>query len=175
MISKVIIRHNFLENANRENDERLRNYMRIREGKRYSNELAEDTIRSLWESGHVDDVRLLVEEDGQSIRVFVEVEDHPPFGPLRFVGNAAFSDLKLARVIQSSLKRPVTEDMIEIQRRELEQFYRRQGYKQVHITINYEHWGKRSIQNFVFAIEEGPRTSPWYEGLFRPSEKATAP
>ena len=177
MISKVIIRHNLRENATRENDGRLRNFMAIREGKRYSNELADDTIRSLWESGHIDDARLLVEEDGKSIRVVVEVEDRPRMGPclLHFIGNTAFSDLKLAKVISPSFKGPITESQVEAARLELEQFYCRHGYKQVRITINYERWGKRSVQDFVFVIEEGPRTPPWYERLFKAPKKATAP
>lgn len=177
MISKVVIRHNFPENANRENDERLGNYMSIREGKRYSNELAEDTLRSLYESGLIDDARFLVEEDGQSIRIFVEVEDRPRIGPclLHFIGNTAFSDLKLAKVISPSFKNPITESQVESARQKLEHYYRGWGYKQVCITINYVRWGKRSVQDLVFVIEEGPRTPPWYEGLFRPSEKATAP
>lgn len=175
MISKVIIRHNLRENATRENDGRLRNFMTIREGKRYSYELADDTIRSLFESGLVDDARLLVEEDGKSIRVFVEVEERPRCGPSPFIGNTAFSDQKLALVIQPTFKGPLTEKMIEIGRGKLEQFYRRHGYKQVSITIDYEHWGKRSVQDFVFVIEEGPRTPPWYERVFKAPEKVTAP
>ena len=175
MISKVIIRHNLRENATRENDGRLRNYMTIREGKRYSYELADDTIRSLWESGHIDNARLLVEDDGKSIRMIVEVEERPRCGPSPFIGNTAFSDQKLALVIQPTFKGPLTEKMIEIGRGKLEKFYRREGYKQVRVTIDYERWGKQSVQDFVFVIEEGQRTPPWYEGLFRTPEKAMAP
>ena len=176
MISKVIIRHKLAEDANRENDGRLRNYMTIREGKPYSYELADDTIRSLWESGYVDDARLLVEEDGKSIRVFVEVEDRPGFGPCpSIMGSKAFSDLKLWLIVKDTLTRPITESQVEFASQKLEQFYRRHGYKQVSIAINYERWGKRSIQSFTLEIEEGPRTPSWYEGIFRSPEKATAP
>lgn len=176
MISKVIIRHNFPENANRENDERLRNFMTIREGKRYSIDLANDTIVGLFESGLIDDARLLVEEDGQAIRVLVEVEERQRCGPRpSIVGNTVFSDQKLFRSIQPTLALPITELHAEAAREELEQFYRQHGYKHVSITIDYEHWGKRSVQDFVLVIQEGPRTPPWYEGLFRPSGKATAP
>ncbi|OYV07402.1 MAG: hypothetical protein CFE26_01165 [Verrucomicrobiales bacterium VVV1] len=175
MISSVVIRHSLAEFATHDWDQRLLGYMKLKKGILYSNELADHDIRSLYESGYVDDVRFRVEEDGQSIRVFVEVEERPPFGPSPFTGNTAFSDQELARVTRSSLKRPLTEDMIEIHRKKLEQFYRQQGYKQVRITINYERWGKRSVQDFVFVIEEGPRTPPWYERLFQSPGKATAP
>jgi outer membrane protein insertion porin family len=175
MISNLIIRHNLPENATRENDQRLRNHMTIREGKRYSYELADDTIRGLYESGLIDDVHLRFEEDGQSIQVTVEVVGRPRWGPPLFIGNTVFSDQKLARVLKPAFKGQLTERTIEIGREKLVRFHRQHGYNQALITIDYEHWGKRSVQDFVFVIEEGPRTPPWYEGLFRPSEKATAP
>lgn len=177
MISKVIIRHNLPEKANRENDARLRHFMSIREGRRYSTRLADDTIRSLFESGLIDNARLLAEEDGQSIRILVEVEDRPECGPClpRFIGNTAFSDQRLAKVIRPRLKEPITESDLEAARQKLEHHYREWGYKQVRITINDERWGKRSIENFAFEIEEGPKTLPWYEGLLRSPGHATPP
>ena len=175
MISSVVIRHNLPESANHSWDGHLRNYMKLKKGILFSEQLAEHDLRSLYESGYVDDVRIRIDEAGKSILVIVEVADRPRFGPSPFVGNVVFSDQKLAHVTRSSLKRPLTEDMIEIHRKELEKFYHRQGYKQASITIDYEHWGKRSVQDFVFVIEEGPRTPPWYERLFRALENVTAP
>ncbi|MEI7927189.1 MAG: hypothetical protein WCH40_01465 [Verrucomicrobiales bacterium] len=136
--------------------------------------MADDTIRGLYESGLVDDARLLAEEDGQSIRVFVEVEDRPGFGPCPCImGNEAFSDPKLWLVVKDTITRPTTETQVEVARQKLEQFYRRYGYKQVRITIDYEHWGKRSLQDFIFVTQEGQITPPCHEGPFRTPENRT--
>jgi outer membrane protein assembly factor BamA len=179
MISELIIRHDLPENANHGQDRLLRRFMKLREGSHYSTELADQDLVALFESGLIDDARILAEPRDKSIRLIVEVRERQRCGPCQrgFIGNTAFSDQKLAKVISSRLKGLFTESKLEEARQELERYYRRWGYKQVHITIDYEHWGKRSVQDFVivFVIKEGPRTQPWYEGLFRPSEKATAP
>ena len=176
IISSVVIRHSLPERASHAWDRKLCSYIKIKEGIPYSNELADDSIRSLFESGYVDDARLLAEEDVRSVRMIIEVEDHPAMGPgPSIVGNTAFSDLKLFRLVRPIFKGPILEIQVEAAREKIQQFYRRENYKQAKVTINYERWGKRNIQEFVLIVEEGPRTPSWYEGIFRSPEKAAAP
>ncbi len=177
LISSVVIRHSMQERATHEWDRHLRSYMKLRTGIPYSSELAEHDIRSLYESGYVDDARLLAEEDGQALRIIFEIKDDPGCGPNNFsiIGNAAYSDLKLGLVLKSVIKNPITETQVMAARDELEEFYHRHGYQQAHITIDYKHWGERSIPDFVLVIDEGLRTTPWYEALFQLSGNTMAP
>lgn len=149
--------------------------MKLREGIPYSDKLADHDLVALFESGLIDDARFLAEPDDESIRLIVEVQERPTCGPCPFIGNTVFSDQRLATVIRPCFTKPITKPQVEAARVTLERYYRKWGYKQVHIDIDYEHWGKRSVQDFVLKIQEGTRTPPWYERLFQSSEKATTP
>ena len=71
--------------------------MTSKAGTKYRAENLDTDIKSLYESGLVDDVRFLAEPIGDSVKLIAEVTTRPGLGGVGFVGNAIFSDQKLAK------------------------------------------------------------------------------
>lgn len=130
-------------------------------GKTYADARIDRAMLVLMETGFIEDVRLFAEPTGNGVAVIAEVTPLPPMGPSGFVGNTAFSDVRLAKAsgIQGAL--PVGQKTIEEGRRNIEAFYRQQGYDQVKVSSSFpKHMvlSKALWQGeFRFVIEEGPR------------------
>ncbi|MES2921672.1 MAG: POTRA domain-containing protein [Verrucomicrobiota bacterium] len=138
---------------------RLKNSISSKAGTRYSNERLDADIMSLYESGLVDDVRFTAEPDGKAIRLIAEIQTRPPLCCGLFVsGNTVFSDQRLALVSKLKTDEP-TGAQIEAARRNIEEYYRRNGYKEVKVTLTFP-WGHTGSKNreWVFDIHEGPLT-----------------
>ena len=69
-ISSVAIRYS---GAKTVDEARLRGHMAVRAGQKYSASRLDDDVRTLYESGLVDDVRFFVEPLGDSVKVIAEV------------------------------------------------------------------------------------------------------
>ena len=76
---------------------RLRNLMASKAGTPYRAENLDKDIKSLYESGLVDDVRFLAEPVGDKVKLIAEVTTRPGLGGVGFVGNTVFTDQKLAK------------------------------------------------------------------------------
>ena len=136
---------------------RLRNTMATKQGGEYSTERLDNDITSLVESGLVDDVRFLAEEDGEGVRIIAEVTTRPALGGVGFVGNSIFSDQKLAK--ESKLKAGgilSDADILEA-RRNIEKYYRGYGYPDVTVSHRRQPAGRAGLADLVFVIDEGAK------------------
>lgn len=138
-------------------EERVRSLMRSRSGGKYSTSLVDDDIRSLYESGLVSDVKMTVNPDGEQVKVTAEVEPRPLPGPPLFVGNKAFSDVRLLK--ESRLRRgsDVTSEELEAECRNLEAFYLKHGYPNACVSCRSFAGGATKPEDFIFVIEEGSK------------------
>lgn len=138
-------------------EKRVRNLMRSRSGSKYSSTLVDDDIRALYESGLVSDVKLTVKPDGELVKVTAEVDPRPLPGPPLFVGNKAFSDVRLAK--QSRLRKgsDLTIEELEAESRNLEAFYLNHGYPNARVSCRSFGGGATKPDDFIFVIEEGSK------------------
>ena len=81
-ISEVAIRYT---GAKTVDEARLRNLMATKAGTVYRAESLDNDIKSLYESGLVDDVRFLAEPVGGSVKLIAEVTTRPGLGGVGFV------------------------------------------------------------------------------------------
>ena len=153
-VSDVVIRYR----GERTVDEaRIRNLMSTRAGAIYRAESLDNDIRALYESGLVDDVRILAEPVGNRVRVIAEVSTRPALGGVGFVGNNAFTDQKLARESKLEAGGALSDAEILTARRLIEDYYRGHGYPDVSVSHRIQASERAGFSDLVFLIEEGAK------------------
>lgn len=154
-ISEVQIRY---RGAKTVSEARLRNFMGTKAGGKYSSEQLDEDIRSLYESGLVDDVIWLAEPQGAKVKLIADVLTRPALGGVGFVGNTAFSDKKLAK--ESGLKGggSLSDEQILQARRKIEDYYFGYGYPDVMVTHRMQGTDKPGVADLVFVVDEGGKS-----------------
>ena len=137
---------------------RLKNFLYLTGGSVYTSEAVDRDIRGLYESGYVEDVHVLAEPIDGDIGLAFEVVSRVPFGPPVFVGNTAFSDVRLAREIDfdaGTKSERMTNERLQRYADTIENFYRREGYPKVGVRVSGFDGGPATPADFRFLIEEG--------------------
>ncbi len=153
-ISEVAIRY---RGAKTVDEARLRNLMASKSGTPYRAENLDNDIKSLYESGLVDDVRFLAEPVGGSVRLIAEVTTRPGLGGVGFVGNNIFSDQKLAKESKLQAGGALSDEQILEARRNIEAYYQGFGYPDVTVTHRTQATGQEGLSDLIFVIDEGSK------------------
>ncbi len=151
-VSEVAIRYNgpaMIDEA------RLRTHISTRSGETYRSEKVDNDIKSLYESGLVNDVRVLAEPAGESLKVIFEVTTRGQIVAVGFAGNSVFSDQKLAKETKLKVGGALSDDAILTARRNLEAYYRGYGYPDVVISHRTQPSETGTGEDLIFIIEEG--------------------
>jgi outer membrane protein insertion porin family len=151
-VSDVAVRYN---GAATVDEARLRSFISTRAGEGYRSEKVDNDIKALYESGLVDDVRVLAEPSGESLRVIFDVTTRGTIVAVGFAGNTVFTDQKLAKETKLKVGGAMSDETILSARRNLETYYRGYGYPDV--AISHRTQPSESGQGFdlIFIIEEG--------------------
>lgn len=153
-ISDVSIRYT---GAKTVDEARLRNLMVTKSGSVYRAENLDNDIKTLFESGLIDNVKFLAEAAGENVRVIAEIQTRPSIHGVGFVGNTIFTDQKLAK--ETKLKSGGTMSDAEIleARRNLEKYYQGYGYPDVLISHRTQSTGQDGLSDLIFVIDEGSK------------------
>ncbi len=151
----------------------------------YSEEKINDDIKSLWESGLVDDVKFSAKPNGDSVDLIASVSTRRGCcGPVLFVGNSAFSDSKLLKQLSAPVATRISKatsvvydvvtderiihrddglkrDVLPLACKELEHYYHTNGFPDAIVTIRYTDDETLNFSGFIFVIDENPRHSNW--------------
>jgi outer membrane protein insertion porin family len=141
----------------------LTNFLHLTGGSVYTAEAVDRDIRALYESGYVEDVRVLAELIDGDVGLVFEVVRRATFGPPVFVGNTAFSDVRLAREIDldaGTRSEGMTNERLQGYADAVENFYRREGYPKVDVRVSGFDGGPATPDDFRFLIEEGDQQPP---------------
>ena len=136
---------------------RIRNLMSTKAGTQYRAERLDNDIKTLFESGLIDDVRFLTEPVGGGVRVIADVLTRPTFAGVGFVGNTIFSDQKLAKETKLKAGSTMSDSVILEARRNLEKYYQGYGYPDVLITHRTQESGQAGLSDLIFVIDEGSK------------------
>ncbi len=135
---------------------RLRNNIQLRAGATYLTDTIDNDIRALYESGFVDDVRVLAEPVGANgVRVVYSVVPRSEIVGVGFVGNSVFSDTKLAKESKLKAGGALSDQMILDARENLETHYEKAGYPDVMITHRVQPSPSGNGSELIFVIDEG--------------------
>jgi outer membrane protein insertion porin family len=151
-ISEVSIRY---RGAKTVDEQRLRDLMATRAGSPYRTERLDDDIKSLYESGLVDDVRWLAEAEGDRVRLIAEVKTRAEWGGIGFLGNTVFTDQKLARESKLTPGGPLSDAAILEARRNIEAYYQGYGYPDVVVSHRTQPTSQEGVEDLIFIIDEG--------------------
>ena len=153
-ISELAIR---FRGAKTVDEARLRNLMTSKSGTAYRAESLDNDIKSLYQSGLVDDVRFLAEPVGDSVRLLAEVSTRPALGGVAFVGNLAFTDQKLAKESKIKSGGSMSDEQILEARRNIEKYYQQSGYPDVSVSHRLQPTSQEGLSDLVFVIDEGSK------------------
>jgi outer membrane protein insertion porin family len=153
-ITQVSIRY---DGSKTVDEARLRNLMTTKAGSVYRAENLDNDIKTLFESGLIDDVNFLAESAGVGVHVIANIKTRPAINGVGFVGNTIFSDQKLAK--ETKLKSGGTMSDAEIlqARRNLEEYYQGYGYPDVLISHRTQSTGQEGLSDLIFVIDEGSK------------------
>ncbi|NWK55361.1 outer membrane protein assembly factor BamA [Verrucomicrobiaceae bacterium N1E253] len=154
-ISSVSIRY---KGARTVDEARLRGHMSVKAGQKYSASRLDDDVRTLYESGLVDDIRFFAEEVGGGVKVIAEVSTRGKIVAVAFDGNIKFSDKKLASVTKLKAGGVMSDQAILDARRNILDHYRGYGYADVGVDHMIQpSAGAQGTSDLVFLIDEGAR------------------
>jgi hypothetical protein len=153
-ITEVAIRY---RGAKTVDEARIRNLMATKAGTQYRAERLDNDIKTLFESGLIDDVRFLAEPAGGGVRVIADVLTRPAINGVGFVGNTVFSDQKLAKETKLKAGGAMSDSDILEARRNLEKYYQGYGYPDVLISHRTQDTGQAGLSDLIFVIDEGSK------------------
>ena len=136
---------------------RIRNLMSTKAGTKYRAERLDNDIKTLFESGLIDDVRFLAEPVGGGVRVIADVLTRPAISGVGFVGNTIFSDQKLAKETKLKSGGSMSDSEILEARRNIEKYYQGYGYPDVLVSHRTQATGQAGLSDLVFVIDEGAK------------------
>jgi outer membrane protein insertion porin family len=151
-ISEVAIRYRGPKNVD---EAALRNRMSTKAGTPYRAEALDNDIKSLFESGLVDDVRFLAEPVGGGLRLIAEVTTRAVVDGVGFVGNTVFTDQKLARESKLTGGGVMSDAAILEARRNIEKYYQGYGYPDVLVSHRFQPGTREGSADLIFVIDEG--------------------
>jgi outer membrane protein insertion porin family len=134
---------------------RLRTHISTHAGEAYRSEKVDNDIKSLYESGLVNEVRVLAEPTGEAVKVIFDVTTRGQIVAVGFAGNTVFSDQKLAKETKLKVGGALSDDAILTARRNLEAYYRGYGYPDVAISHRTQPSESGVGEDLIFIIEEG--------------------
>ena len=151
-ISAVSIRY---VGAHTVDEVRLNAYIGTKRGTPYRSGQIDNDIKSLYESGLVNDVRVLAEPKKRGVEVIYEVETRGVMccGP-GFVGNTAFSDQRLAEQTGLRAEQKMDGPVLITAARRLEAYYQANGYPGTKVSVRTQPAEDGGL-DFIFIVEEG--------------------
>lgn len=154
LVQDVEVRYNGPRSVD---ETRLRSFISTRKGQGFDAGIVDDDAKRLYESGLVDDVKVLGEEIDGGVKVIFEVAARGVINTVGFVGNTVFSDRKLAKESKLTAGEVPSDGAILESRRNLQTYYRGFGYPDVNVTHRFQDEGD-GVTALIFVIDEGVKS-----------------
>ena len=152
-ISSVTVR---FEGERNFDEKGLMPFISSAEGSSYSAERSDDDIRALYESGYVEDARVVCEPENGKVRLIYVVSVRPQIGPIVFVGNTLFSNIRLVSEIEARTDDgELSLEDIDDNAKKIRNFYKSHGYPNVNVRVTASNGGPATANDFRFIIDEG--------------------
>ena len=152
MISSLSIHY---AGAQTVDQDRLQSYIGSKKGAPYQSEQIDNDIKSLYESGLVNEVRVLADPKKSEVEVIFEVKTRPRMSPSPFVGNTVFSDQRLAKETRLPVGRKIDASALDAAAKRIEAFYHAFGYAGTKVSTRAQPSEDGSV-DYIFIVEEVP-------------------
>lgn len=135
--------------------ERLYGTIKTRIDRSFDATVIQEDVRSLYGTGLIRDVRLLIKQSKLGLHLTFELFERPTIATVRYIGNRMYLDKKLTR--ETDLKAGDALDLFSIEdaKRKIEELYHEHGFPKAHVSVlEGLQPGERNV---VFYVNEGPR------------------
>jgi outer membrane protein insertion porin family len=153
-IRSIEVRYTGPETISRD---RILAQMRTKVGQNYSDTIAEQDIRNLYNTGQVQNVRIYGEQAGEGVRVIVAVQTRSVVNEIEIAGAERLSAKSLRRKIKLKVNSPVDEKALGEGRQEIIDAYRAKGYNDVDVQFRIDTDQARGTSRVVYTINEGTK------------------
>ncbi len=138
-------------------EDRILSYMSLKTGDAFTPGAVEEDIKSIYNSGEVENIRILSEPLGGGVRVIVVVQTRSLLGQVMFTGNTVFPTDKLKKEASLSEGGAINEEDIQKARTKVLDLYRKNGYPEATINYRLSAPNKQGYSDLIFTMDEGGR------------------
>ena len=136
--------------------ERILAQMRTKIGRPYSELVAEEDIKTIYDTGHVDNVRIFGQPLSDGVRVIVAIQTRTMLNEIQIDGATRIKPKKLRKDIGVKLNTPLKEEDLEKGREKLIEIYQRAGFTDIDVQFHVEPIdATRGTSRVVYTIHEG--------------------
>jgi outer membrane protein insertion porin family len=140
--------------------ERILAQMRTKIGLPYSDTVAENDIRALYNTGQVQNVRIFGQPEGDGVKVIVAVQTRTMLNEIQIDGATRISPKKLRKNLGVKLNTPLREEDLEKGREKIIETYQAHGFNDVEVTFRVEAIDAiRGTSRAVYTVNEGIKGS----------------
>src|SRR4029077_5795375 len=118
--------------------ERILAQMRTKIGLPYSDPVAQNHIRALYNTGQVQNVRIFGQPEGDGVKVIVAVQTRTMLNEIQIDGATRISPKKLRKNLGVKLNTPLREEDLEKGRQKIMETYQAHGFNDVEGTFRVE-------------------------------------
>src|SRR5436190_16276176 len=132
--------------------------MRTKIGLPYSDTVAEDDIRTLYNTGQFQNVRIFGQPEGDGVKVIVAVQTRTMLNEIQIDGATRISPKRLRKKLGVKLNTPLREEDLEKGRQKIVETYQAHGFTDVDVTVRdvrKERTSGGALQ-IVIVVDEGP-------------------
>ena len=142
--------------------------VRTKIGLPFSDIVAEDDIRTLYNTGQFQNVRIFGQPEGDGVKVIVAVQTRTMLNEIQIDGATRISPKKLRKNLGVKLNTPLREEDLEKGRQKIVETYQAHGFNDVEVTVHIEPIdATRGTSRAVYTVNEGIKgsvTSVRFEG-----------
>lgn len=134
--------------------------MRTKVGVPYSDTVAEQDIRAIYNTGQVQNVRVFGQPEGDGVKVIVAVQTRTMLNEIQIDGATRISPKKLRKNLGVKLNTPLREEDLEQGRQKILDTYHAHGFNDVEVTFGVEAIDAiRGTSRAVYTVNEGIKGS----------------
>src|SRR2546423_1750520 len=134
--------------------------MRTKVGLPYSDTVAEEDIRAVYNTGQVQNVRIFGQPEGDGVKVIVAVQTRTMLNEIQIDGATRISPKKLRKNLGVKLNTPLREEDLEKGRQKIMETYQAHGFNDVEVTFRVEAIDAiRGTSRAVYTVNEGIKGS----------------
>lgn len=111
-------------------------HIKTRVGDPYQLPAVDEDIRALYATGYFYNIRVSEERTPEGVVLTYVLQGRPTVADIKFTGNTRFSNAKLAKTVSSKVGRPLDEQKLFQDCREIQKLYQRVGYPDT--TVQYK-------------------------------------
>jgi outer membrane protein insertion porin family len=131
--------------------------MRTKPGQPYSESLVEQDIKTLYRTGHVQNVRIFGQPDGDGVKVMVVLQTRSLVNEIEIEGAERISAKKLRKQIALKINGPLSEDELQKAREKIVESYQAKGFTDIDVKYKVETNEERGTSRVIYTITEGTK------------------